>query len=156
MAIISRNLIYYACFLLSVMVILGSCRKDDPEYIAKRDRERILKYLEEHELDYQELESGVFIVVEREGTGGHPSENSIVKLNYTGYLLNGDVFDSGNNAEISLPGTVEGFSIGVRQFRRDGKGIILIPSALGYGSFAQGSIPRNSVLIFDVEIIDFT
>ncbi len=155
MAINSRNLIYSASLLISVMLIFGSCRRDDPDYIAKRDREKILEYLEKHELDYQEVESGVFVVIEEEGTGGYPSENSTVKLNYTGTLLNGDVFDSGEGSNIYLPGAVQGFSIGIRQFRRSGEGKILIPSALGYGSYATGSIPRNSVLIFDVKIIDF-
>ncbi len=155
MAINSRNLIYSASLLLSMVLVFGSCRRDDPEYIAQRDREKILEYLEENELDYQEVESGVFVVIEEEGTGSHPAENSNVKLNYTGYLLNGDVFDSGEGVSLYLPGTVQGFSIGIRQFRRSGKGKILIPSALGYGSYAQGSIPRNSVLIFDVKIIDF-
>lgn len=152
---ISRNTIYAACLIFSVILIFSSCRRDDPEYIAKRDREKILEYLEDHELDYQELESGVFVVIEEEGIGGYPSENSTVKLNYTGYLLNGDEFDSGTGANIYLPSAVEGFSIGIREFQRDGEGKILIPSELGYGSFAQGSIPRNSVLIFDVKIIDF-
>jgi FKBP-type peptidyl-prolyl cis-trans isomerase FkpA len=155
MAIKSRKIIYFAFLIISVMLVFGSCRRDDFEYIAKRDREKILEYLEEHELEFDELESGVFVVIEEEGTGGYPSENSTVKLNYLGYLINGDEFDSGNGASIYLPGAVEGFSIGIRQFRRAGKGKILIPSALGYGSYAQGSIPRNSVLIFDVEIIDF-
>ncbi len=155
MAINSRKLIYSASLILSVVLVFGSCRRDDPEYIAKRDREKILEYLEENDLDYQEVESGVFVVIEEEGTGSHPSENSTVKLDYTGYLLNGNVFDSGEAVSLFLPGTVQGFSIGVRQFRRSGSGKILIPSALGYGSYAQGSIPRNSVLIFDVRIIDF-
>jgi FKBP-type peptidyl-prolyl cis-trans isomerase FkpA len=155
MAIVSRKLIFIAFLVISLLLFFGSCRRDDPDYIAQRDREKILEYLEEHELEYEELESGVFVVIETEGTGGYPSENSTVKLDYTGTLLNGDIFDSGEGQTIYLPGAVEGFSIGIRQFNRGGEGKFLIPSALGYGSYAQGSIPRNSVLIFDVKLIDF-
>lgn len=156
MSVQSRHFYHITTLLIALLVVAGACRRDDPDYIAKRDREKILEYLEEHALDYQELDDGVFVVIEREGIGGFPSETSTVKLHYTGYLLNGTVFDSGQDASLYLPNTVQGFSIGVRAFQRDGKGKILIPSALGYGSFARGNIPRNSVLIFDVEIIDFS
>lgn len=146
---------YSACIIL-ILLMMSACRKDDPEYIAERDRRRILSYLEEHEHDYYELESGVFIVVFTEGSGGNPSENSTVRMNYEGYLLDGTIFDSRDNAYLNLQNTVQGFRIGVQEFQRGGKGKILIPSALGYGEYPPiGVIPRHAVLIFYIEIIDF-
>ena len=38
---------------------------------------------------------------------------------------------------------------------KGGKGTFFIPSALGYGPNAIGNIPENSVLIFEIELIDF-
>ncbi len=145
-----------AVIIIVFAMIMTACRKDDPKYIAERDKKKILEYLEKHELEYVEHSSGVFIVVLEEGSGGHPSENSTVRMNYEGYLLDGTVFDSGTNAYLNLRNTVQGFRIGVQQFQRGGKGTILIPSALGYGQYPPfGMIPRNAVLIFDIEIIDF-
>ncbi len=146
---------YSACIIM-ILLMMSACRKDDPEYIAERDKRRILSYLEEHDLDYYEHESGVFIVVDTLGSGGYPSENSTVRMNYEGYLLDGTVFDSRSNAYLNLQNTVQGFRIGVQEFQRGGKGTILIPSALGYGEYPpSGVIPRHAVLIFDIEIIDF-
>lgn len=134
----------------------ASCNKDDPEAIAEKDRAKILEYLAEHELDYNELEDGVFVVINKEGTGGQPHEHSTVRLNYEGFLLNGTIFDTGSNALLYLGRTVRGFRMGVMEFRRGGAGLILIPSAMGYGEHPPpGKIPKNAVLIFDVEIIDF-
>lgn len=145
-----------ATIIIVLTVMMSACRKDDPKYIAERDRKRILEYLEKHDLEYIEHSSGVFIVVDNEGSGGHPSENSTVRMNYEGYLLDGTVFDSRTNAYMNLGNTVQGFRIGVQQFQRGGKGTILIPSALGYGQYPpHGVIPRNAVLIFDIEVIDF-
>ncbi len=141
--------------LLISALLLGACGKDDPDRRAERDREKILEYLAEQGWEYYELESGVFIVMEEEGSGSHPHEGSTVRMSYQGYLLDGTMFDSANNVNIFLPNTVRGFREGVMEFRRGGEGVILIPSALGYGSSGTGTIPRNSVLIFHVEIIDF-
>lgn len=140
---------------LPLVLTFSSCSRNDPDVIAERDRKKILEYIEEHDLDAIELEEGVFAVINREGTGGHPAENSVVKMNYIGYLLNDNVFDEGYNARVNLQGAVRGFRIGVMAFRRGGQGTILIPSAAGYGEYSYGNIPRNSVLIFDLEIIDF-
>ncbi len=142
--------------MLPLLLLIHACNSDDPDERAIRDREKILEYLEENDLDYYELESGVFIVIEEEGIGSNPSENSTVRMSYQGYLLNGEIFDSATNVNIFLPNTVRGFRKGVVEFKRGGKGIILIPSALGYGTTGTGTVPRNSVLIFHVEIIDFT
>ncbi|MDR4987817.1 MAG: FKBP-type peptidyl-prolyl cis-trans isomerase [Bacteroidales bacterium] len=153
MSLVLRYLKYGLFFAL---IILFACSKDDPDVIAERDRNRILKYLEENEFDdYYELESGVFIVMEVEGSGSKPGENSIVNMSYVGKLLNGTIFDGANYANVNLKVTVRGFRYGVMEFSRGGQGMILIPSALGYGSNPYGSIPRNSVLIFEVEIYDF-
>ena len=119
-------------FFLSLLIVLSSCSRNDPDVIAERDRKRILEYIEENDLDAIELDEGVFVAITREGAGGHPTETSSVKMNYIGYLLNGNVFDEGYNARISLPGAVRGFRIGIMAFRRGGEGTILIPSAAGY------------------------
>ncbi len=151
-----NHLKYTLLIFLAMLFVSTSCRKDDPEVIAEKDRKKILEYLAEHELDYTELEEGVFVVIEHEGTGGHPHENSTVRMTYEGRLLDGTLFDAGTNAVLFLGNTVRGFRIGVMEFKRGGKGLILIPSALGYGQYPPpGNIPRNAVLIFDVEIIDF-
>ncbi len=149
----TKAIIYILFFPL--VLTFSSCSRNDPDVIAERDRNKILEYIEENDLDAIELEEGVWVAVTREGAGDHPTENSVVKLTYTGFLLDDTIFDEGYNAHISLQGAVRGFRIGVMAFRRGGEGTILIPSAAGYGEYAYGNIPRNSVLIFDVDIIDF-
>ncbi len=151
-----HHLKYSLFIFFSLLMLCTSCGKDDPDAIAEKDRKKILEYLAEHELDYYEIEHGVFVVIYHEGTGGQPHENSTVRMNYEGFLLDGTLFDAGHNALLYLGATVRGFRIGVMEFKRGGKGLILIPSAQGYGEYPPpGNIPRNAVLIFDVEIIDF-
>jgi FKBP-type peptidyl-prolyl cis-trans isomerase FkpA len=151
---ISKNIFLPGMIFFAVLVFAG-CGKDDPEKIAEKDREKILEYISENGLDAQEHESGVFYVIEAEGSGNHPTATSVVKLNYTGKLLDGKVFDSNWGSTMSLRNTIQGWQYGIPMFKKGGKGILLIPSGLGYGQWPTGSIPANSVLVFDIELIDF-
>jgi len=75
---------------------------------------------------------------------------------YTGYYTNGEIFD-GSNAQgitFNLNGVIDGWRIGIPYFKEGGSGKLLIPSALGYGPNGGGSVPANSVLIFDIELIE--
>jgi FKBP-type peptidyl-prolyl cis-trans isomerase FkpA len=141
--------------IMAAMLIFSACSKDDPEMQLARDREKILEYIAKNDLDAHEHESGIFYVMEVEGSGGHPPATATVVINYTGRLLNETVFDVANNAYIYLPGTIEGWREGIPLFKRGGKGMLLIPSGLAYGPYPRPSIPANSVLIFDIELIDF-
>lgn len=143
--------------MISFLFVLPSCSDDDPEERAIRDREKILEYLDEHGLEADEHESGIFIIVDDPGTGeARPKENSIVKLNYKGYLLDGEVFIDRYQADISLQQQVRGLRLGIMEFGYGGKGTILIPSALGFGQAGALDVPRNAVIIYDIEIIDFS
>ncbi|OQX80726.1 MAG: peptidylprolyl isomerase, partial [Bacteroidetes bacterium 4484_249] len=57
---------------------------------------------------------------------------------------------------ISFPLTavIKGWQIGVPLLKQGGEGLFFIPSELGYGSQGTGSIPGNSVLIFDIGLAD--
>ncbi|MEE4177954.1 MAG: FKBP-type peptidyl-prolyl cis-trans isomerase [Bacteroides sp.] len=144
-------------FLIPVFILglITSCGSDDPEKQAEKDREKILEYIEEHDLDAQELESGVFYVIEEEGSGSFPTETSTVIINYTGFLLDGDEFGAGTASTFNLNSTILGFKYGIPMFNRGSKGILLIPSGLAYGEYGSYTIPPNAVLIYNIEMIDF-
>lgn len=141
--------------LLLFLFVWAACGKDDPEKIAERDREKILKYIRENDIDAIEHESGVFYQITREGTGAHPTINSMVKITYTGKLLDGKVFDSGYSWSTYLRNTILGWQIGIPLFKRGGAGILIVPSGLGYGEWPRANIPGNSVLVFEIELEDF-
>lgn len=140
---------------LVLMVLFAACGSDDPEKQAEKDREKIIEYIEKHDLDAHELESGVFYVIEQTGNGNFPTENSTVIINYTGKLLSGKQFDAGYGSSFILRGTILGFRYGIPMFNRGSKGLLLVPSGLGYGPNGSFSIPPNAVLIFEIEMIDF-
>lgn len=127
---------------------------------TQADDNAILNYLKKEGLsgNAKKTASGVYYIVETEGSGKQPDINALVTVHYKGSLLNGTVFDSsydrGEPISFPLSGVIKGWQDGIPMLKEGGKGILLIPSGLAYGSRSMGSIPANSVLRFDVELLE--
>ena len=99
--------------------------------------------------------SGLYYEVITAGTGASPSASSRINIRYTGKLLNGTTFDQAAiPVWFNLNQLIEGWQIGVPLVKKGGKVRLIIPSSLGYGCNAVGSIPANSVLYFDIDLVD--
>lgn len=86
---------------------------------------------------------------------------SQIQINYTGKLINGFQFDSNTNSWLTLGALIDGWKYGIPLIGRGGHIKLYIPPSLGYGARAitQGSselIPANSILIFDITLLDYT
>lgn len=151
--------------MIKVLIIVGGfvllffmfgCKKGKLQ--IDTDIEAIESHLLSNNITAQRV-GNLFVKIDDAGTGENPKSNSLVLVHYRGRLLNGTEFDSsfkrGQPLEIGLNSVIKGWQEGIPLFKRGGKGTLYIPSDLGYGSRAQGSIPANSVLIFDIELLDF-
>ncbi len=141
-----------------VFIIFISCASDkkseDIDYVAKNDQE-ITAYIAENNLEAQKSNSGLYYVINEEGTGAQPTATSNVTVAYTGYYLNGNVFDKSdaNGISFGLQQVIKGWTEGIPYFKEGGNGILLVPAHLGYGNNNYSGIPGGSVLIFDVSLI---
>lgn len=104
--------------------------------------------------------TGVYYQVVQEGTGARPKKGNKVVVHYTGHLVNGEIFDSSRDGGqpfdfiIGQGQVIEGWDEGIPLMRKGEKGVLYIPSYRGYGEQRAGSIPPNSTLIFEVELLD--
>ena len=101
--------------------------------------------------------SGLQYEVIKEGTGKKPAASDMVKVHYEGKLIDGETFDSsygGDPIEFPLDQVISGWTEGVQLMSVGSKYKFYIPPELGYGAGGAGPIPPNSVLIFEVELLD--
>jgi len=121
--------------------------KEGSEYLA-RNREKP---------DVKVTPSGLQYKVITAGNGPRPRETDKVRVHYTGRLVNGQVFDSSvarnTPAEFVLNKVVKGWTEGVQLMKVGSKYELTLPPDLGYGAQGAGSIPGNSVLVFEVELL---
>lgn len=106
----------------------------------------------------QTTPSGLCYEITQPGKGPNATINDTVKINYTGMLLNGQVFDSseqyGEPLSIALNEAIPGWAEGMQKINKGGKIKLYIPSELAYGEDSPGGIPPASALIFDIEVLD--
>ncbi|MDF2455855.1 MAG: FKBP-type peptidyl-prolyl cis-trans isomerase [Cytophagaceae bacterium] len=135
-------------------------KKEEAELVGKEDK-TIQDYMAKNNLKGVKQPSGLYYVQTQPGTGVRAEAGKSVSVHYTGKLLNGTKFDSSldRNAPFDFAlgqgQVIKGWDEGIALMSVGEKGLLLIPSALGYGTRgAGGSIPPNSVLIFEVELLD--
>ncbi|MFB0938071.1 MAG: FKBP-type peptidyl-prolyl cis-trans isomerase FkpA [Urechidicola sp.] len=143
----------YLTLFLSLFLFI-SCSKDG-DNIEPQTEADIIKYIEDNNLNATRSDSGLYYVIDNEGTGTRPTSSSNVTVAYKGSLLNGTVFDQSDSNGISfgLNQVIKGWTEGITYYKEGGEGILLIPSNLGYGNNGQGSIPGGAVLVFDIKLI---
>jgi FKBP-type peptidyl-prolyl cis-trans isomerase len=150
-----------------LLVLLGmagllttSCK--DKDYV-EIDEKLIKNYIKDNQItNAQRQGSGLYYVpVVTVPSGVRAMGGKTMSVLYTGTLLDGTVFDSsaknGNKPFDFVLGAgrvIQGWDEGIALMRKGEKSVLLIPSALGYGARGSGSIPANSVLRFEVELVD--
>jgi len=143
----------YLALFLSIFLFI-SCSKNDTNFEPQTESD-ILEYIEDNNLSGTKSNSGLYYVINSEGTGTRPTSNSSVTVAYKGYFLNGSVFDQSNSDGISfgLNQVISGWTEGIQLFKEGGEGILIVPSNLGYGDNGRQGIPGGAVLVFDIKLI---
>lgn len=164
-----------------VTVLFSSCedecenlRGECPDEQLAEDIQLIETYLKENNLTAEKDPSyDLYYIIEEEGSGANPSNGEQVEVNYTGKFLDGKVFDTSiesvaKDADVySESRTYEPFSfllgqrqvilgwdVGIKLLKEGGKATLILPSYLAYGPRGNSSIPPNTVLLFEVELVN--
>ena len=139
--------------------IMAARQKDLMEKSAK-NLEEGKKFLAENQKKegIKTLPSGLQYKILAEGSGKMPKAEDRVTVNYKGTLTDGTEFDSsykrGQPATLPVNGVIKGWTEALQLMKEGSKWQLFIPPELAYGERGAGStIPPNSALIFEVELI---
>ncbi len=100
------------------------------------------------------LESGVQYEVITPGDGATPTAEDTVIVNYTLRTIDGTIMDQGDGVEFPLPNLIEGFVEATTHMQVGEAITAYIPPALGYGEYGSQAIEPNTLLIFDIELLE--
>ncbi|EAR54626.1 putative FKBP-type peptidyl-prolyl cis-trans isomerase 1 [Photobacterium sp. SKA34] len=130
---------------------------------AKTEAEKNVKAGEEFRTKFSKetgvvtTKTGLMYKIEKEGTGPKPTATDTVEVHYKGMLTDGTVFDSSYKrnqpATFPLNQVIPGWTEGVQLMPVGSKFEFVIPPQLAYGAQANPSIPANSTLVFQVELL---
>jgi FKBP-type peptidyl-prolyl cis-trans isomerase len=128
--------------------------------MAETNKKKGSEYLEKNKSaeGVKTTASGLQYIVMKEGEGKTPTKDDTVKAHYKGTLIDGTQFDSsyerGQPAEFPVQGVIPGWSEALQLMKVGSKYKLFIPPELAYGASGRPGIPANSVLVFEVELLD--
>ncbi|UII22835.1 FKBP-type peptidyl-prolyl cis-trans isomerase [Fulvivirga ligni] len=150
----------------------------EAEEQLEADKKTIEEYLAENNIEAQSTESGLYYVITEEGTGESPQDGDMVEVAYAGHVLDGAYFDTsiesvakeqdmynenrpGGYVPYAFPlgrgRVIRGWDEGVALLKKGSKATLYVPSGMAYGPRKRSDvITENSILVFDVELVDFT
>ena len=140
---------------------IAKMKEDHPEETANA-AQQLTDYLNDNKIVVKPTASGLCYVMTTEGNGERPQVGQMVKVHYTGKLLDGTVFDSSVERgqpfqfPLGVGQVIPGWDEGIQLMSKGEKGVLYIPYYLAYGDRAAGDkIVPFSNLMFEVELIDF-
>lgn len=147
-------------------------KKDSIDAIAQKatDDKILTDYFAKHNIKAVKTPLGAYVDISEPGTGNTIDTTVVVKTNYTGKTLDGKIFDSNtdpskghveplnvnmtNDPTLGNP-VIPGWKDGLTMLKKGAKAKLYVPSTLAYGKQGAGAdIAPNSVLMFDIEVLD--
>jgi FKBP-type peptidyl-prolyl cis-trans isomerase len=162
-----NNLLKVFVFVLFA-IAAASCGKDDPYagYTAEREAKLIKEWQEtmvKNNKDIDTTSTGLFYIMDKEGSGATVKSGDEVKVKYTGMFMDGTIFDASSlhgdgTMTYEHKGTdsrmIQGWEEGIEVLNKGAIAVFLIPSAKAYGPAGYSSIPPYSPLLFIIEVVD--
>ena len=149
-----KHILFYSVLILS----LTACKTYSDDEKTNFNQE-VLKIAKKKDPKVRQSSSGLCVIQLEPGTGEDVIQRgSKLKIAYKGTLKNGKVFDQTEPDipfEANLTGLIGGFQEGLLGQKKGAKLILVVPPHLGYGAEKTGEIPANSILIFELEVVDF-
>lgn len=134
--------------------------QEDARLISEKREAAQKEYLTsfQKEKGVKVLDNGAMIKQSRAGKGKNPKADSTVSVHYTGTLIDGTKFDSsrdrGEAASFGLSQVISCWTKAVQQMKPGARAKVVCPADTAYGNRPVGPIPANSVLVFDIELLE--
>lgn len=153
--------------MMAALVLVAACGNGDEDVADNGNGQVVIATLQplsenapSIDADFKTLDGGLQIATITDGQGAQPRAGDRVTVNYSGWLLDGPLFDSSLRAGqpfsfiLGQGRVIQGWDQGVAEMEVGGVYRLIIPPELGYGTAGAGDrIPPDSTLVFDISVI---
>jgi FKBP-type peptidyl-prolyl cis-trans isomerase len=169
--LVRKSVLWQLVLSLCLLTASMGCKDDninpydnfDAAAQAEADDKLIKEYLAYKGItNYTRTTSGLYYVVQTAGNGEKPVKGQQIEMHYVGkFVDDSQIFDSSyKRAEtfkfvLGAGKVIKGWDEGVLLMSKGEQGLLIIPSHLAYGRYGSGSIPPNTPIMFEMELINF-
>ncbi|MBL1279770.1 MAG: FKBP-type peptidyl-prolyl cis-trans isomerase [Fluviicola sp.] len=140
--------------LILTVAFLASCSTYSDDEKGSFD-EKIQSYLSEKGIDAEKSSSGVYYKIIEQGEGKKVKFKDVISFKYRGELLNGVVFDEKKEPiDYQLNQLIACWKEVILQLNEGGKAFLISPPQQAYGNHELEDIPQNSILVFNLEVVE--
>lgn len=141
-------------FALIILGMLFSCKTYSDDEMDQFDKE-IQSYITKKDLKLEKSESGLYYDILEQGNGRKIQFKDQISFTYKGTLLSGQAFDYAKEpVTFGVEQLIGAWKETVLMLNEGGKAYIICPPSLGYGTHDLDDIPQNSILIFELEVVE--
>jgi len=159
----------YISFVLAGVFMFSGCFRDDSEELKEKERRALKQYLNDNNITQEPTASGLYYIPVTDTVGISPILQDLVEFEYTGRLVDGQVFGTTDSAiakdkdiyyeeivygpvRLILANAISGLSEGFQLMQEGEKAKFILPSDIAYGGNSIGLIKPYSTLIFDIHL----
>lgn len=149
-----KKTLTYITAIVALAISVTACNTYSDEDI-KSFNQVVQQVSKSQNTQYIKSESGLYYSIIEEGSGEYIKYTDVVAFNYVGKLQDGKIFDDRFKTEtlkFEVSKLIEGWKEGLMYIKQGGKIKLIVPPYLGYGDHELKDIPKNSVLLFDIEV----
>ena len=116
-------------------------------------------YLEKASIQNEPSASGLYYIERKNGIGEKIKTGDLVEIYYTGKFIDGQIFDTNYGKKplqfrVGFASVIRGLDEGIKNMKKGGEALLIIPSKLAYGAGGAGEIKAYSTLIFEIEVVN--
>ncbi|OFZ06698.1 MAG: hypothetical protein A3D92_10155 [Bacteroidetes bacterium RIFCSPHIGHO2_02_FULL_44_7] len=141
---------------LLLIFFVSACGSTYSEEDRKNFDKEIQTYLDEHKIECEKSPTGLYYRIDSLGSDRKIQFSDRVTMKYVGKLINGKIIDDHSNEPItmSVRELIAAWKEILLELGEGGKAFIVAPPHLAYGDYKLDSIPENSILIYNLEVVD--
>ena len=142
---------------ITLFILLSGCASYSDKEIQEFDA-LIKNYISENNLEMERLENGLYYKIKNEGKGEEYIKfTDKITFIYKGYFLNDELFQEVSEDDplkFKVSQLIAGWQDALSMVKNKGEIKVIMPPQLGYGKKNTGTIPPNSILVYDLKVLE--